>query len=144
MDAGESLTYSLVYMSLQLKYRSTVDILMGKKARKNNVQNKSIDSICQCVCTLMTWWMSKHGKITSIIMLQVLSWYHSILCSNSYHVWTFPFVNTAVRVHACTAKRNLFDESWTAFISDAAVTSSNLCRTAICLNIIIFVSIKIQ
>ena len=46
----------------------------GKNARKNNAQNKSkIPFVSVCVYTDNMWRMSKHGKIASFIMLQVLS-----------------------------------------------------------------------
>lgn len=55
----------------------------------------------------------------------------------------FLFVNIVVRVYVCIVKRNLFDELWFVFIFDVVVILNNLCRIVICLNIIIFVSIKI-
>lgn len=88
------------------------------------------------------WRMSRHGKIISIIMLQVLSWYHSIiLCSNSYHVLTFLCVNSVEYMPALP--RGIYFMNHGLHL---LWCSRNLIlwRTAICLNIIIFVSLKIQ
>ena len=80
----------------------TADVMMGKKARKNNAQSKSIDSICQCVYTNNMWRMSKHARlhpsschkcfpVTQSIPVHVL------LCC---HALTSPCVNAAEYMHA--------------------------------------------